>query len=219
MVSAMLDMRKGGVTSFTALPEEFLRVAWPTRARTLFSDPASYFARTRVNPDYGLPGWTRDCGKRFHRGCDIAPVRVRATGGTATVLFSDCATGREYPSVEPAFEPDDDIFAVHAGRVAEVNDTESKSSLGLFVVVEHRWPSSGRVFHTLYAHLADLAVQSGDLVEAGARLGRMGATSRSADARAWMSIAPHLHFEVIAESGAAHDPALFLRTNLPAPPP
>ena len=44
----------------------------------------------------------------------------------------------------------------------------------------------------------------------GDRLGRMGQTSRSADARNWMLVAPHLHFEVRDAAGKAYDPVEFL---------
>jgi hypothetical protein len=42
----------------------------------------------------------------------------------------------------------------------------------------------------------------------------MGQTSRSADARNWLAIAPHLHFEARNESGQNYDPVEFLRRFL-----
>lgn len=212
----MLDMRQAGVTSFDALPAPVPRLAWPTRRQDLFVTPDTYFARTRANASYGLPGWTRDCGKRFHRGCDIAPLHVRETGRVTTVVFSNCDDGREYPSEEAVLEPDDDVFAVFAGEVVEANEQEALSDFGLFVVVRHAWPDGARCF-TLYGHLAAVEVRGGQLVRAGAPLGRLGATSRSADARNWMAVAPHLHFEVIAGNGGALDPVAFLKAGLRAP--
>jgi murein DD-endopeptidase MepM/ murein hydrolase activator NlpD len=46
----------------------------------------------------------------------------------------------------------------------------------------------------------------------------MGQTSRSADARNWMAIAPHLHFEVRDADGHAYDPVEFLKRFLPSAP-
>lgn len=195
--------------------DEKLRLAWPTPARGLFSAPADYFARTRANPDYGWPGMTRDCGRRFHRGCDIAPAVPRPTGRTTIVAFSDCARGTEYDSEEPTLLCDDPVFAVAAGRVAESCADAAASLLGLHLVLEHRWPGSGRPFFTLYAHLQAIQVADGDAVAAGARIGTMGQTSSSADARNWMAIAPHLHFEVWDAARRAFHPVDFLRAFLP----
>ena len=192
---------------FTALPDdEFVRLAWPTPNRHLFDAPEKFFARTRVNPDYGKPGWTRDCGKRFHRGCDIAPANVTATGKTTAVNFTDCATGKEFESVEPTFVPHDDVFPVFEGTIVEAVTDESVSDFGKHVLMEHRWPGSGGKFFTLYAHLAE--------VEGGLRIGKMGQTSRSEDARNWMAIAPHLHFEVRDADGNNYDPVEFLKRFL-----
>jgi len=191
--------------SFVSLPpDEPLRAVWPT--------PGREFARTRVNPDYGRPGWTRDCGRRFHRGCDIAPVHVTPTGRTTIVVFTDCATGREYPSEEPTFIPHDEVFCACDGIVVEAVGDETVSDFGRHVVVEHRWPRCGEKFYTLYGHLAELVVgHPRSLISAGQCIGRMGQTSRSADARNWMLIAPHLHFEVRDAAGRPYNPAEFLR--------
>jgi murein DD-endopeptidase MepM/ murein hydrolase activator NlpD len=198
-------------TVFVPLPTgESLPHAWPTPNRSLFTAPDRYFARTRANPDYGKPGWTRDCGRRFHRGCDIAPVNVTPTGQTTTVLFTDCATGKEYPSIEPTCIPHDDVFCVYAGIVVESVADENASDFGKHLVIEHRWPCCGEKFFTLYAHLAELTTANREL-KTGDRLGRMGQTSRSADARNWMLVAPHLHFEVRNAAGQAYNPEEFLR--------
>jgi murein DD-endopeptidase MepM/ murein hydrolase activator NlpD len=209
-------------TEFAPLPSaEVMRIAWPTPNQNLFTAPEKFFAHTRVNADYGKPGWTRDCGKRFHRGCDIAPVNVTATGKSTTVVFTDCATGRDFESVEPTFLPHDEVFCVFDGTVAEVVDDEGASDFGKHVVIEHRWPGSGERFFTLYAHLARISVgaafqprPSGSRdrnVAPTTALGIMGQTSRNADARNWMAIAPHLHFEVRNAAGEAYDPVEFLR--------
>ena len=194
-------------TEFVPLPDgETIRITWPTANHFLFDAPERFFARTRVNPDYGKAGWTRDCGKRFHRGCDIAPVSVTPTGKTTTVMFTDCGTGKDFESVEPTFVPHDDVFRVFDGTIVESVNAEDLSDFGKHVVIEHCWPGSGEKFYTLYAHLAEVA--------GGLRVGKMGQTSRSADARNWMAIAPHLHFEVRNAAGQNYDPVEFLKKFL-----
>lgn len=203
---------------FVPLPDgERLELAWPTPNRRLWTDPAVFLASTRANPDYGRPGYTRDCGRRFHRGCDITPVRKRPTGRSVTVEFTDCATGREYPSKEPTFVPLDDVFCLFPGRVDECVTNEETSDFGIHVVVRHGWPGSGAPFYTLYGHLARTAVTLDQTVGAGQCLGRMGTTSRVADARLWMGVAPHLHLEVWNETKQAYDPLVFLQAFLPRP--
>ena len=198
--------------TFVPLPsDEPLRIGWPTPNRTLAADPDRFFARTRVNPEFGKPGWTRDCGRRFHRGCDIAPVSVSPTGQTAKVVFTDCATGRDFESEEPTFVPHDDVFSVFAGTVHELVDDESASDFGKHVVIAHTWPRSGETFFTLYGHLSEILISDPSPLTAGCLLGRMGRTSRSADARNWLAVAPHLHFEVRNAAGQSYDPAEFLR--------
>ncbi len=171
-------------------------------------------ARTRANADYGKPGFTRECGKRFHRGIDIAPLTMTATGRTTKVLFTDCSTGREYESEEPVFVPHDEIFCVCDGLVEAIVSDEAASELGKHVVLGHVWPQSRARFFTVYAHLSEAPGPHPPRWSAGERIGRMGQTSRSADARNWMAIAPHLHFEVCDASGAAYNPLEFLQRVL-----
>ena len=200
----------------TSPDDERLRIGWPTANHFLFEAPEKFFARTRVNADYGKPGWTRDCGKRFHRGCDIAPVKVAATGRTTRVVFTDCATNKDFESEEPTFVPHDDVFCVLNGTIAEVVIDENVSDFGKHVVIEHVWPRSGAKFSTLYAHLAEVCVVPvSSRIRQGGKVGRMGQTSGSADARNWMTIAPHLHFEVRDANGQSYDPVEFLRRFLP----
>ena len=195
------------MSGFVPLPaDEQIVITWPTPNRQLCTAPDKFFARTRVNPDFGKPGWTRDYGRRFHRGCDIAPVNVTPTGQTTSVIFTDCATGQDFTSDELTFIPHDEVFAVFTGKIIEAVTDEDASDFGRHVVIEHRWPITGDKFFTLYGHLAEL--------RAGDCIGLMGQTSRSADARNWMTIAPHLHFEVRDTAGNAYNPVEFLTRYL-----
>lgn len=192
--------------------ERFL--AWPTDNRTLFDDPVRYIARTRANPDYGRPGFTRECGRRFHRGLDIAPAAAEPDGRLHRVLFSDCQRGTEYPSDEPGWIPHDRVYAVADGEVVERHDDDTTSTLGRYLILRHRWPGQDDVFHSLYAHLDRIDVDHGQAVAAGDPIGTLGQTSSSADARTWMAIAPHLHLEFYDAQGRSFDPEKMLKSLL-----
>ena len=130
-------------------------------------------------------------------------------------MFTDLATGVEYPGDEPVWIPEDDIFSLADGIVQEAVADEQASDFGLHLVIRHCWPRSGEYFFTLYGHLAGLCVSAGQPVKAGEKIGRMGATSRIADARAWMAAAPHLHLEVRDAACHRYDPLEFLKRYLP----
>ena len=200
---------------FQRCPEHTrLELAWPTPNHTLFKQPTLFFAGTRANPNYGRPGWTRDCGRRVHRGCDIASVDFTPTGQTTTVMFTNCQTGEEYPSIEPTFVPKDPVFCLFEGHVMELISNAEESDFGIHAVIQHRWPGTGDTFFTLYAHLATYSVRKGELVETGRQIGVVGATSRITDARNWMAIAPHLHLEIWNANRDPFDPEHFLRMHL-----
>jgi septal ring factor EnvC (AmiA/AmiB activator) len=84
------------------------------------------------------------------------------------------------------------VAAVHEGTVAFV---EHFKAYGLMVVVDH-----GGKYHTLYAHLADAAVEVGQRVAGGQVLGRAGTDASG----------PGLYFEVRFQ-GRPEDPADWLK--------
>lgn len=75
------------------------------------------------------------------------------------------------------------VVAAHGGRVIHVGYTVGFEGYGQIVDVE---VAPG--IETLYAHLADMAVQVGQVVQAGERIGTAGCTGRC--------YGTHLHFEV-----------------------
>jgi murein DD-endopeptidase MepM/ murein hydrolase activator NlpD len=84
-----------------------------------------------------------------------------------------------------------------AGRGVVVSAGWDPSGYGNLVVIEH--PAGVR---SMYAHLSSIAVDRGQSVVAGTRIGRVGSTG--------ISTGPHLHFEVRLR-GAAVDPLTALR--------
>jgi murein DD-endopeptidase MepM/ murein hydrolase activator NlpD len=84
------------------------------------------------------------------------------------------------------------VSAVAAGQIEILPAAGFGGGYGLHVVVHH-----GDGLDTMYAHLEDVAVLSGQRVPAGTVLGHEGSTG--------LSTGPHLHFEV-REAGIAVDP-------------
>lgn len=87
-------------------------------------------------------------------------------------------------------QPGADIYAVQYGVVVEAGYFD-QGGYGRRVVIEHE----NKEYSTLYAHLKDVLVKTGDIVEAGQKIGTMGGNLE--DKYRGASEGTHLHFEVI----------------------
>jgi murein DD-endopeptidase MepM/ murein hydrolase activator NlpD len=100
-----------------------------------------------------------------------------------------------------------DGVVIHAGDDSETQFGPMTYFYGSLVVIEHDFRTpEGETIYTLYGHLERVEVFAGQQVEAGHRIGLVGATG--------VAIGPHLHFEVRAgnayDYGATRNPDLWL---------
>ena len=102
----------------------------------------------------------------FHEGIDIAPLQRDSIGN-----------------------PLDEVASIADGTVVHISPLAGRSNYGKYVVVEHRWEDSA--VYSLYAHLAEISCQPGDVVKAGKALGRMGFTGVGLN-----RTRAHLHLEL-----------------------
>lgn len=95
------------------------------------------------------------------------------------------------------------VAAIANGKVVEVVPVPGASTLGVYVVIEHR--IDGKQVHSVYAHLVSgsVTVRAGDEVRTGMQIGKLGNTGASTG--------PHLHLEILVNRIHV-DPLAFLRT-------
>jgi hypothetical protein len=183
---------------FAEFPSEGLsqRPCLPTpNTKLLDGDTDGFAARTRTNPTYGLPGWTRGQGSRFHKGVDILPVEAEESGRTVTIEYYDPKTSRSFSKDEPVLIPRDEVYAVLDGSVVVANTRSERSGYGRYVMIEHEF-RDGTPFISMYAHLERVDVSEGQAVHRGERVGMMGRTSSKSEGRRYLSAIPHCHFEL-----------------------
>ncbi|MDC0768424.1 M23 family metallopeptidase [Streptomyces sp. HD] len=124
----------------------------------------------------------------------VTPVEsyeLSAAFGSGGLRWANLHTGQDF--AVPIGTP---VRAVGDGRVVRVS---CGGAFGMEVVLRH---ADG--YYTQYAHLAAVAVDQGERVEAGQWIGQTGTSGNSTG--------PHLHFEVriTPEMGSALDPVPWL---------
>ena len=112
---------------------------------------------------------------KLHEGIDIAPIKRDRAGN-----------------------PLDLVMSIADGRVVHVSPIAGRSNYGKYLVVEHSWEDSS--IYSLYAHMAEITCQPGDLVRAGSVLGRMGYTGVGLN-----RTRAHLHLEIAMMSSRYFD--------------
>lgn len=98
--------------------------------------------------------------------------------------------GRVHKGVDVGGNFGDPIFAADGGTVTV--DDHGDVSWGLHVIINHG------EFKTLYGHMSNVFVRTGDSVAKGDKIGTIGSSGHSSG--------PHLHFEVIGPGGVRIDP-------------
>lgn len=110
-----------------------------------------------------------------------APVRGHAVNSPFGPRRLPGQAARHHAGVDIAAPQGTGVYVAAEGSVLRTG--YEPAGYGRFVEVRH--PNG---MTTLYGHLSRLDVASGDVVEAGTRIGLVGSTGRSTG--------PHLHFEV-----------------------
>ena len=114
------------------------------------------------------------------------------TGGVVTSGFGP-RWGRMHNGLDISAPAGTAVVAAASGTVIQAS---AYGGYGNMVVIDH-----GGGFTTIYAHLSDYAVSTGQSVGQGARVGSVGCTGRCTG--------DHLHFET-RDNGVAQDPFLYL---------
>jgi murein DD-endopeptidase MepM/ murein hydrolase activator NlpD len=155
----------------------------PAPATAMLADPALAGAPHLGARDLGAPNF-------------VLPVAGRPSSGYG--LRTDPIHGGSvnHPGFDLAAASGTEVAAAARGTVVHAGPA---GTYGNLVTLRH---DNG--FETRYAHLSEVAVHVGDVVEAGADLGKVGTTG--------YSTGPHLHFEV-RHDGQPIDPAPLLPLN------
>ena len=124
----------------------------------------------------------------------VTPVQGKVTSGFGYRIHP--ITGRRsfHTGIDLAAPEGTPIAASYAGTVQETGFTSGR---GKYILLSH-----SDNLQTLYCHLSEIQVETGDTVDAGGTIGLVGTTG--------MSTGPHLHFELRVD-GIRCDPVYVLK--------
>ena len=126
-----------------------------------------------------------------------APVVVWPARGALTGWFGERRGSHRHPGIDVDGETGDAVVAAAGGRVVHAGPAPAGySGYGTVVIIAH-----GEGLASIYAHLSDLAVRSGQVVDPGQRVGSVGTSGNVTGS--------HLHFE-LRRGGVAFDPRSWL---------
>ena len=123
----------------------------------------------------------------------VMPVQGKVTSGFGYRIHPVTGNRSFHTGIDLAAPQGTHVSAAYSGTV---RDTGYTSGRGNYILLAH-----GENLQTLYCHLSQIDVQTGDAVAAGDTVGLVGSTG--------MSTGPHLHFEVRVD-GIRCDPAYVL---------
>jgi Membrane proteins related to metalloendopeptidases len=123
----------------------------------------------------------------------IKPVPGRDTGRFGLKRFINNQPRNPHSGMDIAAATGTPVKATTAGKVIHTDDFFFS---GNTVYLDH-----GAGVISMYAHLSEIQVETGDIVQQGDIIGKVGSTGRATG--------PHLHWSVYL-NGEAVDPALFL---------
>jgi murein DD-endopeptidase MepM/ murein hydrolase activator NlpD len=139
----------------------------------LFGRPFAFQHNTYWSREYSY-GSTKRGQLQVHHGLDFSNP-----SGVAVLAVADGVVYYAGPDVGRMFGPRPDFY-------------------GILVVIEHPYMySTGQKIYTLYGHLRQEAVYTGQAVKAGQVIGYVGATG--------VALGPHLHFEVRVGDPESYD--------------
>ncbi len=131
---------------------------------------------------------------RMPLGYPISETRISAAFGSRKDPFTGKRARHEGIDIAAALKT-----PVHATAPGVVKRAFTNGAYGKFIEIEHE---AG--FMTRYAHLSEILVKKGDVIQTGDKIGLTGNTGRSTG--------PHLHYEILIGKNPVN-PYRFLRTQ------
>ncbi len=192
-------------TTHRTISYQITTKAYPTQALTvspkhvdLSADDLARYEREHIEMESALATFSSTAPRRFRLASPAPGTRSHSFGSRRTFNGQPRNPHTGMDITAPVGEP---VRAAADGVVILTGDYFFN---GNTVIVDH-----GQGFLTLYCHLQDTSVTTGDAVQSNQLVGHAGATGRATG--------PHLHFSVMLNQ-AWVDPALFLnktttRTN------